>query len=1018
VFACGILTVHAQLKPGRDPNQLIDEEYTKKIREYTTETYFNSPLTDYLPASAKVPTPKAVLGDVAGAPGKLPYVEEVHRYMRMLEQASPRVKVFSIGKSEEGREMIAVAVASETLLAKLDENRARLARLADPRTINLDDNEADRLVGQSFPVYYITGAIHSTETGSPTALMELAYRLAVDDSPYIKFIRDNMVTLITPVVETDGRDRMVDIYKWHLAHPGENYPSLIYWGHYVAHDNNRDAIGLSLNLTRNVLNTYTGWKAQVLHDLHESVPYLYDNTIGDGPYNAWVDPILTDEWQMIGWNNVSEMTKFGMPGVFAHGDFDTWSPGYLMFIAAMHNGISRLYETFGNAGADTVERTLSPDEYSRTWYRQNPPLPKAKWSQRNNNNYQQSALLTSLYYFSNNSKLFLKNFYLKSKRSVLKPKNEGPAAYVLPGDDPRLGNQAELLRTLQAQGVEISRATAPFTVAVKAGKTGSDKKPESPPTAAASPTVSKEPAAVGTPSDTVPRVSASPSPATSPQPVPSKLTQRTFPSGSYIVRMDQPYSRIADALLDYQYWAPNDPQTEIYDDTAWTMGELANVETVRVLDAEVLSAPMERVTGDVRAPAAVSGTGSIFLINHNADNALARLRFRMMDATVHAMEEPVEVAGHKFNRGSFIVRKVSREEMERVATELGVQAFAVSDAPQVKTHAIKAARVALMHTWINTQNEGWWRLALDKLGVPYSYISTQDVAKDAELRAKYDVILFAPVGVPQNAVIDGLPLYGNPLPWKTTSLTPNLGKIDSTDDTRPGLGWSGIANLQKFVQQGGVFLTVDDTANFAVDHGFTPGVSIARANRLRAVGDILRLKTVDDSSPIAYGYSDSLAMYCANGPIFNLSNLAGRSGGQRRSDQRVTGRGTPDDPDTVQGRPPVEVPEPPKAETWEALPLTEEQRRNAIGLIPADQRPRVVLRYADNSNLFVSGLLDGGDEIAQHAAVIDSPLGRGHVILFSTNPMWRGQTKGSYFLVFNAILNFDNLNAGRKVDGK
>ena len=99
----------------------------------------------------------------------------------------------------------------------------------------------------------------------------------------------------------------------------------------------------------------------MLHDLHESVPYLYDNTVGDGPYNAWIDPILADEWQMIGWNNVSEMTKFGMPGVFTHGNFDTWSPGYLMFIAALHNGISRLYETFGNGGADTVERTLSAE---------------------------------------------------------------------------------------------------------------------------------------------------------------------------------------------------------------------------------------------------------------------------------------------------------------------------------------------------------------------------------------------------------------------------------------------------------------------------------------------------------------------------------------------------------------------------------------------------------------------------------------------------------------------------------
>ena len=361
IATCAIAV--AQIKPGRDPNQPVDQEYTNKIREYTTAPYFNSPLTDYLPASPNVPTPKAVLGDVAGAPGKLPYAEDVYKYMRMLEKASPRVKVYSIGKTEEDREMIAVAVASETLLSKLEENKARLTKLADPRTINMDENEADRLVADSFPIYYITGTIHSPETGAPTALMELAYRLAVDDSPYIKFIREHVVVLITPVVEVDGRNRMVDVYNWHLAHPNENWPGLVYWGHYVAHDNNRDAIGLSLKLTRNVLNTFLSWKPQVLHDLHESVPYLYDNTIGDGPYNAWVDPILTDEWQMIGWNNVSEMTKFGMPGVFAHGNFDTWSPGYLMFIAATHNSISRLYETFGNGGADTLERTLSPSEY-------------------------------------------------------------------------------------------------------------------------------------------------------------------------------------------------------------------------------------------------------------------------------------------------------------------------------------------------------------------------------------------------------------------------------------------------------------------------------------------------------------------------------------------------------------------------------------------------------------------------------------------------------------------------------
>jgi hypothetical protein len=143
---------------------------------------------------------------------------------------------------------------------------------------------------------------------------------------------------------------MVDVYNWHLAHPKENWPSLVYWGHYVAHDNNRDAIGLSLKLTRNVLNTYHDGSAQCCTISMNQCPISTTTQLVTGPYNAWLDPILTDEWQMIGWNNVSEMTKFGMPGVFAHGNFDTWSPGYLMFIAATHNGISRLYETFGNAG--------------------------------------------------------------------------------------------------------------------------------------------------------------------------------------------------------------------------------------------------------------------------------------------------------------------------------------------------------------------------------------------------------------------------------------------------------------------------------------------------------------------------------------------------------------------------------------------------------------------------------------------------------------------------------------------
>ncbi|MFN7994070.1 MAG: M14 family zinc carboxypeptidase [Bryobacteraceae bacterium] len=980
--------VPVQFKPGRSQTQLIDEEYTKKIHEYTTERFFNSPLTDYLPASNSVPTPKAVLGDIAGAPGILPYSHEVYRYMRMLEKATPRVKIFSIGKTEEGREMIAVAVAAENLLAHLDDNRARLAKLADPRTIGMDDATADALVAESTPIYYVTGAIHSPETGAPTALMELAYRLAVDDSPYIKFIRDNVVTLITPVVEVDGRDRMVDIYRWHLANPGKQWPPLVYWGHYVSHDNNRDAMSLRLQLTRNVLHTFVDWKAQVLHDLHESVPYLYDNTVGDGPYNAWIDPILADEWQMMGWNNIAEMTRFGMPGVFTHGTFDTWSPGYLMFIAAMHNGISRLYETFGNGGADTEERTLRPEEYARTWFRQNPPLPKAKWSQRNNNNYEQTGVLTGLAYFAANNKLFLRNFYLKAKRSIEKPHRSGPAAYVFTADDPRPGAQAGLLRLLQEQGCEISRARAAFTVMMAPHKT--PKKPADEDESAA-----KKPE--------------------KPKPEP-----RTFPAGTYILRMDQPYSRIADALLDYEYWAPNDPQKSIYDDTGWTFGELEGVQVARVTDLKVLDAGMRMVEGPVRAPGALDGNGPVFLVNHNADEGLVTLRYRFPSASIEAAEEPFEAAGHKFNRGSFVIRNVAAEDLSAAAGELGVRAWGIPAAPEkLKTHPVRATRIAFMHTWLGTQDEGWWRIEFDRLKIPYEYISTQTVAANANLRSKYDAIIFAPgaTGNPQ-AIVSGMPMFGNPLPWQATELTPNLGKIDSTEDIRPGLGWDGLQHLQEFVRQGGLLITADDTANFAVTFGFVPGVSVAAAQKLKVTGSALRSKMVDMASPIAYGYADNSALFASSPPIFNISNLVG--GGPRRHErpdekERATGRGTAEDPDLVQDRAPVEIPEEPHAEKWEALPLTDEQLRRPFEVIPPAERPRVILRWGNTKDLLVSGLLDNGGELAQHAAVIDAPYGQGHVVLFSNNPFWRGETGGSYFLVFNAILNFDNLNAGRKL---
>ncbi len=984
-------------KPGRDPRQGIDTQYTRKIKEYTTQPYFLSPLVDYMPASKTVPTPSVTLGNIAGAPGKLPYSKEVYEYMRLLAKSTPRVKVVSIGTTEEGREMIAVAIASEQLMAKLDANNADLAKLADPRTINMNDSLADVIAKRAAPVYYVTGTIHSTEAGAPTAMMEMAYRLAVDESPYIRNIREHLITLITPIVEVDGRDRVVDLYEYRKKHPNDVIPGAIYWGKYVQHDNNRDAMALTLKLSTNVLDTYLGWHAQVLHDLHESVAFLYDNTIGDGPYNAWLDPILTNEWQMLGWNNVNEMTRWGMPGVFAFGTFDTWSPGYLMFMAATHNGISRLYETYGNGGsADTQDRTLGANETARTWYKQNPPTGRVRWSLRNNNNYEITGILLSENYFATNRVYFLRNFYEKSKRSILKAKTEGPAAYVFPADDPRLGSQAELLRVLQKQHVEISRATGAFTAnlpvrapAGGAGRGGRGGRGGADSGAAATPAPTKN-----------------------------------FPAGSFIVRMDQPYSRIADALLDYQYWAPNDPQKNPYDDTGWTFPESFGVQAVRITDPKVLETPMTRVAGEVMPVRGVTGNGSVFAINHNADNALITLRYRLRNADMQMAEEPFESAGQKFGRGSFVISGVSQADLDKATTELGLRAYAISAAPSVKMHPARAARVAILHTWTSTQTEGWWRQAFDVNGVPFDYIDPATVGKTTDLRAKYDVIVAGP-GLGQGAV-DGIAMYRNAEPWKQSAETPNIGTYAQTDDIRPGMQMEGLLNIRNFVQKGGVFVAATGSADFLITNNLAKGATTTRAGAsTRVVGSLLRTTIADAASPIMYGIPQNLAVYSDRGDSFNAggggggrgaggggAGIAGGGGRGGGAPQRATGRGTPDDPDVVQGRP--------AGQGSEVLPPLDSAgtgggRGGAI-TAPVELRPRPLLRFDTQDKLLVSGLLDGGADIAGQTVVVDLPSEKGHYILFANNPIYRGETIGSYFMVWNAILNFDNLGAGRAAE--
>src|SRR5690349_16204818 len=181
------------------PKSPNDTTYGAKIAEYTTEKYFMTELVDHLPLSDKVPSPDKVLGYAVGTPNKLTYTKDLYRYYRELAKASPRVRVFvAPEKSEEGREQMLVVVSDEANLAKLDRYKEITAKLADPRKIT--DSEAQTLIAEAKPFYWASGSIHSPETGSPEMLMEMAYRIAVEDSPFIEDIRKNMIIMITPAL--------------------------------------------------------------------------------------------------------------------------------------------------------------------------------------------------------------------------------------------------------------------------------------------------------------------------------------------------------------------------------------------------------------------------------------------------------------------------------------------------------------------------------------------------------------------------------------------------------------------------------------------------------------------------------------------------------------------------------------------------------------------------------------------------------------------------------------------------
>ncbi len=882
---------------GAVAGELSDAEFASMVKQWTTKPEFMSPLVDHLPKKAGVPTPKEVLGYHVGAPNKLTYTADQQRFFRALEKALPgRVKTISAGKSEEGRDIQIVFISSEANLKALETNRQNMKRLADPRGLSAAD--AAKIIASTKPHYHVSAGLHSAETSPPESVIELGYRLAVSEEPYIQQIRNNVIVSITPSTDLDGRDRAVDWYYAYkvdeLPQGGENYGGPPYWGKYVFHDNNRD-INYGVDSLRAHLNWYLQWVPPIWHDLHEAQTLLYTFS-GQPPQNANLDPILYTELPFFATYEVNKLTSFGMPGVWHFGFVDTWSPGYLGFAASNHNGMLRMYEIFNQGGANTKKARIQGGQTTREWYRPNPaPVGEIDWSIRNSVNYAVSGVLTALELTSKFPQMVVENFYKKSVNSVQAGQTKAPYAFVIPAGQKDQTQVDRVVNLLRRQAIEVHRISAET-------KSGKD----------------------------------------------------TIAAGSYIVKLNQPYGRLAKTLLEKQTYP--DPNLRTYDDSAWTMGLASNIEVKTIDEKAILDAPSQLLSSDVESRGTVTGTGDVYVVKHNGSLNLITLRYRLKDLSFKALRATAKGDGGELPSGSLIIAAPSSQSarVRKEIESLGLAASAMTTAPAGETVDVDLPRIAIYTTWANTEKVGWVRLAFDRWEVPFALIHKDHVKSGANLRGKYDVILVPHQTQGGKALVFEQPKLSKPLPYKKNDKFKSMGMYAETDDVRGGMGIEGVAEFERFVNEGGLLMTFGVSSYFPAEFGLARGVDAQRpTGTWYAPGPYVQSEIMQAEHPVVFGYSaKTLPVRWADGPILQAG--------------------------------------------------VNPEFAAFVGSTP--DRTSVIARFQGGDSGVLSGLMRGADQIRNRPMVIDAPAGKGRILMFANNPIYRWQTFGEHGMVFNALL--------------
>lgn len=836
-----------------------------------------------------VPSPQEVYGFRVGDDYKLADYGQIEDYLTQLDHASDRVKKIEIGETVLGRKMYLLFISSAENLAQLDKWKDISARLARAK---VDPQEAEVLSREGKAVVWVDGGMHSTELAHGQMTSELAHTLATSETAEFRNIRENVITLLMPVMNPDGLDLVVDWYRKHLGTPYETSRPPVLYHHYMGHDNNRDWFMNTMPETYHVTKIlYNEWYPQIVYNHHQSSPSWTKISLPPyaDPVNPRIHPAVTAAVSEVGSAMTKRFALEKMPGAIADNFYTMYWNGGGRTVPYYHNMIGILTET---GHTTPTPRFYDPKKLPKTVAGGTPtdgtdimypdPWKGGESHFRDAVDYMLTATWATLDLAADRRQNYLYNIYRMGRDAVEKGEAEGPYAYIVPKAQWDPFEAMNLVNVLMKGGIEVEQAQRDFTLAGK-----------------------------------------------------------TYEKGSFVIYTAQAFRPYLMDLMEKQEYPtrfqyPGGPPETPYDLAGWTLPLQMGVEVDKI--GQPFKAPTQVVDGQkAHVPGLISGRGTYgyaLSANTNASVAVANKLLRA-GGSAQRNSSPFQAGKREFPPGSFVLTGEPTLAAS-LAEAYGLELTALAAKPDVQLVQYHLPKVGLYKSWVANMDEGWTRFVLEE------YAFDMDTLHDSDIKTR-DLSVYDAILLPSQ---------------RPASLLHGHSVLDMPQQFTGGLGLEGSLALSRFVKQGGTLVAFDEASNFVIEQFGLPlrdAVGAMDRERFFIPGSLIKTG-IDTSHSLAYGMRDTVAVSFNRSRAFAIDK------------QNKTGEGGTED---IKDAPAPEV--------------------------------EVVATYAAK-DLLMSGWALGASNIAKKPAVVRAKYGDGSCVLFAFRPQFRAQPRGTYKLIFNALI--------------